>query len=196
MSNSENTLKEAYSLFSKQMTCDEFKNKLDLLSIDKWNFIRAVLLYQQSEKCAVCNPNVAMSLLCSCADALELVGGERRSKANFMKFYLDFCPTSSRNSPIEYFPDGTPHSGPIQAPFEKALHYIYKQFRCLFIHKGVGRLDIPEKLAKDFGNMKIIPFPMMDKIRGEREVYLIDLDKIFLWFQKITSESLTVLLIT
>ncbi len=135
-----------------------------------------------------------MSLLCSCADALELVGKEGKSKKNFMKFYLDFCPATSRTSPIEYFPDGTPNSGPIQAPFEKALHYIYKQFRCLFIHRGIGRLDIPQKLEKEFTSLTIIPFPLMDKIKGEREVYLIDLNKIFLWFQKITVESLSILL--
>jgi len=190
MNNTEAKIKEVYSSFGERLSYDDFKNKLDSLPVDKWNFVRAVLLYQQSVKCSKCNPNVGMSLLCSCADAIQLVG-EGKPKENFMKFYLNYCPLSLRTSPIKYFPEGKLLPSPLTAPFEKALHYIYKQFRCLFVHEGIGRLDI----APEIEGVIMIPFPLMDKIKKEKDVYLIDLDKILSWFDRVTIESLSTMLL-
>jgi hypothetical protein len=190
LSNEDKILEEVYSSFKERLPFEDFRNRLNSLKIDKWNFVRAILLHQQSVKCTTCNPNVGMVLLCSCADALQLVG-EERSKANFMKFYLDYCPQSLRTPPIEYYPEGKPQPPPITAPFEKALHYIYKKFRCLYVHKGIGRLDI----VPETEGITILPFPLMDKIKGENEVYLINLEKIPAWFEKVTIESLSAMLL-
>ena len=132
-------MKQAYSSFIGKLSYEDFETKVSSLKIDKWDFVRAVFLYQQSVKCIECNPNVGMILLCSCADAIQLVGGKRSSRANFMKFYLDYCPKELRTPPIEYLPNGIPP--PVTAPFEKALNYIYRRFRCFYVHRGIGRLD-------------------------------------------------------
>ena len=187
MFDEETSLKEVYSSFKDKLSYEDFKSKLNSLKTGKWNFVRAVLLYQQSVKCTECNPNVGMVLLCSCADALQLVG-EEKSRANFMKFYLDYCPKALRTPPIEYYPNGkTP---PVTAPFEKALHYIYKKFRCLYVHRGIGRLDIVPEIE----GVIMLNFPLLDKIRGEKDAYSVDLEKVPAWFEKVTFESLFAML--
>ena len=189
ISNEDKLLKQVYSTFTGRLSFEDFQDKLNSLSVDKWDFVRAVMLYQQSVNCTKCNPNVGMVLLCSCADALRLVA-EERSRANFMKFYLDYCPTSLRTPPIEYYPNGrTPK---VTAPFDKALYYIYKKFRCLYVHRGIGRLDITPEIE----GVEIIDFPLLDKIKGESDAYAVYIEKVPEWFEKVTLESLYTLLTT
>ena len=178
-------LNESYSIFKEKITFDDFKGKLDSLKIDKWNFVRAVLLYNQAVKCRKCNPNVGMTLLSSCADALQLVG-EGKPSANFKKFYLSFCPTEIRTPPIELYPNGKLPR--ITASFDKALHYIYKQFRCMYVHEGIGYLET----APD----GIDWHTLCDKIKGEKDIYSVDMMQIANWFEKVTFESLYVMLTT
>jgi len=186
MSNEDKVLKEVYSSFEQRLSFDDFQSKLNSLTIDKWNFVRATLLYQQYLKCKECNPNVGMVLLCSCADALQLVAEDRLSKANFMEFYLRYCPAYLRtHSPIDYYKDGKlPRA---TAPFEKALHFIYKQFRCLYVHKGIGHLETAPLEDTAWHTL-------LDRIKGEKDVYAVDLPIISEWFGQITFESLFAML--
>ena len=47
MSDEEKVLKEVYSSFEGRLSFDEFRNKFNSLPNDKWNFARAVSLFQQ-----------------------------------------------------------------------------------------------------------------------------------------------------
>jgi hypothetical protein len=179
-------LKEIYSSFSDKLTYDDFKKRLDLLKIDKWKFVRAVSLYQQSVKCSECNLNVGMILLSSCTDALQLVGGEGCAWKNFKKFYLDYCPQPLRTPPIKYLLEGKMPS--TIAPFEKAIRYIYKKFRCLYVHEGKGRLDVVSEAKEEKAHG--LSCYLGDVIKGEDDIYSIDLMKIYKWFEKVTIESL------
>ena len=177
LSNEDTILKEVYSPFNQKLSFDDFQNKINSLTIDKWVFVGAVLLYQQAVKCGECNPDIGMVLLCSCADALQLVR-EKKSQANFMKFYLSYCPSNLRTPPLEYYPDG---KIPLTTtPFDKALHYIYKQFRCLYVHEGIGHLT-----TRGF----------YDRIKDkdEKDIYAVDI-KVTEWFKQITFERLFAML--
>lgn len=177
-------MKEVYSSFKEKFSFEDFQSKLNSLAIDKWSFVRATLLYQQSLKCKACNPNVGMALLCSCADTLQLVA-EDKSRANFMEFYQKYCPASYQTPPIKYYKDGKlPQT---TAPFEKALHFIYKRFRCLYVHEGIGHLGAVPKDA-------ITWHTLFDGIKGEKDIYAVDLLKISEWFSQITLESLFAML--
>lgn len=186
LSSEDTVLKEVYSSFKQRLSFDDFQSKINSLTIDKWNFVRATLLYQQSLKCEECNPNVAMVLLCSCADAMQL---EETSYKGFMDFYKTYCPSRfqnslTENSPIEYMPNGKP---PLKtAPFEKALHFIYKQFRNMYVHEGIGHLEmLPERRVEH---------TFFDRIKGETDIYAVDMLNVVEWFGKITFESLFAML--
>jgi hypothetical protein len=93
---------------------------------------------------------------------------EKTPYKRFKEFYERYCPSKLRNSPIEYY-----HNGKLlrtTAPFDKALHYIYKQFRCLYVHEGIGRLTT----APD----GIDWHTLFDKIENEKDVYSVDIMKI------------------
>lgn len=101
---------------------------------------------------------------------------------NFKELYIRHCPTNLRTAPMEYYPNlSTPH---VATPFDKALEYIYKRFRCPHIHEGIERLH----------NLKIrgitiqIGSSLVDKLGNDG--YTIDLLKILDWFFKITLNSL------
>jgi len=185
LSNEDTVLKEVYSSFKQRLSFDDFQSKINSLTIDKWNFVRATLLYQQSLKCTECNPNIGMVLLCSCVDALQLVGGENKSKANFMSFYKKYCPKSLRVPPMEYYHNGKTPA--VTAPFEKTLTFIYKRFRCLYVHEGIGHLDFLPEMPMEH--------TLFDKISAEDpDIYSIDMLKIVGWFEEITLESLFAML--
>jgi len=180
MSNEEKVLQEIYSSFADRLDFEDFKRKFNSLPIDKWNFARAILLYQQYVKCKDCEPNVALVVLCSCADALQLIGGEHRSRANFKEFYLKYCPLEHRKMPIEYLSREKRNSATM--PFdERMLGYIYQEFRCSYIHVGIGSL---EPLRE-----RVHPF-RLGKFRKEKEFFMIDLAEFPKWFEKATFESL------
>jgi len=180
MSNEDTVLKEAYSSFKQRLSFDDFQSKINSLTIDKWNFVRATLLYQQSLKCKECNLNVAMVLLCSCAEAMQL---EETAEKRFKEFYERYCPSRLRNPPIEYMPNGKPPM--VTAPFDIALHCIYKLFRCFFVHEGIKHLR-PED------NIDVL----YDKIKIEDKIYTVKLylPEITNWFEKTTFESLFAML--
>jgi hypothetical protein len=185
MSNEEKILKEISPLFEGRLKLEDFVSKFNALPIDKWNFLRACLLYQNALKCKKCNPNIAMLLLCSCADALQLVGDEGKSKANFMTFYTKFCPSQLRTPPIVFYPDGKlPKT---IAPFEKALNLVYKRFRSLFVHEGIGFLGVkvPEGIAWH---------GLLIGIKNEKDLYSVDMLQVLDWFEKITLGSLFAML--
>lgn len=167
------------------MTLKEFRTKVDALNKKKWNFVRASFLYQQALKCGKCDPNVAMLLLCSSADSMQLVG-KRNSWRNFEKFYRDYCPSGSRNPPIKYYLDLKPPLNPKDASFEEALDYIYANFRCLYAHEGIGRLELPPK------NVHLVGHELFDKFKGK--YYIIDILSVLNWFATTTKESLSKIL--
>jgi hypothetical protein len=175
------SLKKAYKPFKNQLTFTDFKTKVDALNEKKWNFVRASFLYQQALKCGKCDPNVAMLLLCSSADAMQLVG-KRNPWRNFEKFYKDYCPSGSRNPPIKYYPDLKTPSILKDASFEESLDYIYANFRCLCTHEGIGRLETAPKNANVGG------WQLYDKFKGK--YYAIDMLSVLNWFASITKESL------
>ena len=151
----------------------------------KWNFVRASVLYQQALKCGKCDPNVAMLLLCSSADSMQLTG-KRKPWGNFEKFYRDYCPSGSRNPPIKYYATLKPPSILRDASFEEALDYVYARFRCLYTHEGIGRLELPPK------GIHLVGSKMLDKFRDKH--YVIDLLSVLGWFASITRESLSKIL--
>jgi hypothetical protein len=184
MSNEEKVLQEIYSSFANRLDFEDFKRKFSSLPIDKWNFARAVSLYQQYLKCKDCSPNIATVVLCSCADALQLKGGKYYSRANFKEFYLKYCPPEYRRMPIEYLSREKRDSATI--PFdERTLDYIYQEFRCSYIHVGIGCLELfPEKDHHHYHQSRIARFK---KEKGFFEIDLVEFRK---WFEKVTFESL------
>jgi len=178
-------LKKAYKPFKNEMAFKDFKIKVEALNKKKWNFVRASFLYQQALKCGKCDPNVEMLLLCSCADAMQLVGN-RQSHKNFNKFYLDYCPNGSRNPPIKYYLDLKPPLIRRDVSFEEALEYIYANFRCLYTHEGIERLELPPKGVHLVGN------ELLDKFEGK--YYVIDKLNVLSWFASITKVSLSKIL--
>jgi hypothetical protein len=178
-------LKEAYGPFKDEMTFEDFKTKVDALDIKKWHFVRASFLYQQALKCQECNPNVAMLLLCSCAETMQLLEGGKPRK-NFMKFYEDYCPNNLRKPPIQYYSNLKPPLNLIDASFNEALDYIYAKFRCLYVHEGVGHLELP---PKDF---HLVGDQLLDKFKDK--IYVIDKLAILCWFVSITKECLSKIL--
>jgi len=177
-------LKKAYPPFKSRLTFKDFVARVSSLPIDEWNFVRASLLYQQALKCRSCEPNIAMVLLCSCADALKVAGKNAGSHKNFSTFYLKYCPLTLRAPPLKYYPNAKPPA--ITAPFDKALDFIYSKFRCLYVHEGKGRL---QPLPKD---ITIAASLLLDKY--DKEYYSLDTIKLHEWFEKITLESLYELL--
>ena len=119
-----------------------------------------------------------MVVLCSVSEAIQL---EETSNKRFMEFYMRYCPSRFRYSPIKYYSNGK--RPPKPATLYKTLHYIYKQFRCLFVHEGIKHLR-PED------NIDVL----FDKIEGEDDAYAIDLPKILDWLEKATFESLFAML--
>ena len=93
---SKEDIKKAYIPFRNKLTLAQFAIKFNQLTIDKKRFLRASNLYQQSQKCANCEPNIAMTLLVSCADSLKLHGLNAPRK-NFVAFYKKYCPTNLRH---------------------------------------------------------------------------------------------------
>ena len=186
MSNEEKVLQEIYSSFNHRLDFEDFKRKFSSLPIDKWNFARAILLYQQYLKCKDCNPNVGIVVLCSCADALQLKGGKYYSKANFSEFYSRYCPTEYRKMPIEHLSREKRNSETI--PFDKrALDYIYQEFRCSYTHVGIGSLEpLPENIHSHY---------RIGKFEKEKDFFTIDLIDFPKWFEKVTFESLYALLL-
>ena len=176
-------IKQAYKTFSNLIPWSNFQTKLALLpEKKKWRFIRSSLMYQQAMKCKKCNPNIAMSLLCSCAESLKILGTRVGSRRNFEALYLRHCPQPLRIAPMKYYPNKAVHAVP--APFSKALFYIYKKFRCLYTHEGIGRL---QQLKKS-GKTHIINNSLLD-VAGN-DAYSIDLLKVLDWFAGITKSSL------
>jgi hypothetical protein len=170
--------KRAFNSFSNRLTWEDFETKLASLPLPKRDdFLNASLLYQQALKCEGCAPNVAMLLLCSCAESMQL--GEK-SRLRFKKFYADYCPSDKKNPPIKYYLDERP-STYNDASFEEALDYIYEKFRCFYVHEGADYLENPNGMI----------VTLEDKLKETNDrTYVIDLPKILEWFKTITIESL------
>jgi hypothetical protein len=178
-------VKKAYKPFKNQFPFEDFKAKVEGLGKRKWNFVRASFLYQQALKCRRCDPNVAMLLLCSSADSMQLVG-KRSSWKNFEKFYKTYCPLPLRNPPLEYFSSLKSPINRIKASFDEALDYIYSSFRCLYVHEGIRRLETAPN------NVLVGGWQLYDKFKGK--YYAIDILSVLGWFESITKESLSKIL--
>lgn len=74
----------------------------------------------------------------------------------------------------------------IDASFEEALEYIYAIFRCLYIHEGVGRLELHPK------GITLASSQLIDKFKGK--YYVIDILNVLNWFAYITKECLSKIL--
>ena len=107
MSDGIECLKKAHAPFEKRLNLQEFITRVNFLR-NKWNFVRASFLYKQALKCKECESNVAMVLLCSCAETIKVAGEDARPTTNFKKFYMNYCPLNLRNPPIEYYPNAKP----------------------------------------------------------------------------------------
>jgi len=178
--NEKQALNKAYVPFRNRFTLDNFLTKVNNLEDSKWNFVRACLLYQKALSCKRCEPNVAMVLLCSCAEAIKITGSWE-SKRNFREFYLRYCPADKRGSPIKYYRPGK-RLPPQPASFDKALDFIYSKFRSLYVHEGIGRLETPPE------DITLFKDTLLDAYKGK--IYIIDKEKILEWFADITLESL------
>jgi hypothetical protein len=187
LSDEEKVLRDIYSSFENRLSFEEFRSKFNFLPNDKWNFARAVLLFQKYLNCKECDPNIGLVVLCSCADALQLKGGRGKSKANFIEFYLKYCPSEYRKLPIEYLSRDKRNIETI--PFDqKTLGYIYQKFRCSYIHVGIGNI-MP--LLKN-----IYSHHALGKFEKEIDFFMVDLVEFPKWFEKATFESLYAMLTT
>ena len=178
-------IKEAYRPFRNKLTFTQVNTKFSQLSTDKKRFLRASSLYQRSQKCAKCEPNVSMALLCSCADSLKL-HGLNTPRRNFTTFYSRYCPSNLMQPPIQCHPHCDVNVPMVSVSFGNALDYIYEKYRNLFIHEGKGRLA---KLPK---GTTWIGSTLLDKFRGD--CYVIDDLRILSWFSEVTRESLYAML--
>ena len=178
-------IKKAYRPFENKLTFTQFNTKFNQLSTDKKRFLRASSLYQQSQKCAKCEPNVSMALLCSCADSLKL-HGLNTPRRNFTTFYNRYCPSNLMQPPIQCHPHCSVNVPMVSVSFGNALDYIYEKYRNLFIHEGKGRLA---KLPK---GTTLIGSTLLDKFRGD--CYVINDLRILSWFSEVTRESLYAML--
>lgn len=169
------------------MKLEAFITKVDSLGNEmRWNFVRASFLYQRALECSKCDFNIALMLLCSCADTLKLTGRERDSKGNFKKLYIDHCPKPLREAPIEYYSQGKLQI----APFEKALDLIYEKFRCPYIHEGMELLTSPNKQKERFVHMR-----MERDNKDKKVVYHIHNKETLEWLFRVTLESLDEMLV-
>jgi hypothetical protein len=182
---SKRDIRKAYRPFKNKLTFAQFNTKFNQLTIDKKLFLRASSLYQQSQKCAKCEPNISMSLLCSCADSLKL-HGLRTPRSNFTTFYTRYCPNNLRQPPIQCHPQCNVNIPMTNVSFIDGLDYIYEKYRNLFIHEGKGRLS---KLSK---GTTWIGSTLLDKFRGD--CYVINNLTILSWFSEVTKESLYAIL--
>jgi len=178
-------LRKSHRPFKNRISWDVFQARLNSLgNRKKWSFVRASLLYQEALRCRKCNPSVSMLVLCSCAESMKVAGGKAGCRKNFKEFFLRYCPQGLRNPPIEYYPLASPP--PVAAPFDKALDFIYKKFRCLYIHEGIGHLrPLPRGTTWIYA-------PLLDKYG--KEIYVVDTLKILDWFLAVTFECLSTIL--
>jgi hypothetical protein len=174
-------IRSAYKPFKNQMAYKTFKTKFNNLKIDKWNFARASLLYQQALKCGKCSPEIAMVILCSSAESLKIAGRKSGPRPNFLSAYLTYCPQQFRTPPLKFFPNAKPP--PITASFNQALNFIYARFRNLYVHQGKGRIG-PKKIR----GVKIFASLLLEKYKNQ--YYHLDTFKLHSWFELITYESL------
>ncbi len=185
MSDEDKVLRDVYSSFENRLSFEEFRTKFNLLPNDKWNFARAVSLFQHYLKCKECNPNIGMVVLCSCADALQLKGSKGKSKANFIEFYLRYCPSEYRRMPIEHLSREKTDKETI-AFDRKTLDYIYQTFRCSYIHVGIENLySLPKNIYSHY---------LIGRFEKEKDFFTLDLVEFPKWFEKVTFESLYVML--
>ena len=181
MFNELRVLKKGYRPFKGRIEFKIFLNKLNsFTNIEKWNFVRGSLLYQRALKCKRCDPNIAMLLLCSCADAIKIAGKNAGSLKNFKQFYIKYCPIKLKDPPIEYYTDTK--LPPVRTSFNKALDFIYKKFGNLYIHEGIEQLE-PLSKGTIWADSSLL-----DKFNNN--YYVVDILIILDWFSLITIESL------
>jgi len=208
-------VKSIHSLFKDKHNLENFKAMLDSLPNEKKvNFVNACLLYQQALKCKECKPtgpNIAMLLLCICADAIKITG-KRAPRENLIRFYQTYCPPELKKDILieRYNPQGEPEY--TKASFEEALHLIYERFRNPFAHEARRWFEdfSPElceslkKWAKMGMQINIINRGRIEAFEkdsktamryGDKGYHIIDIDNLLEWFKKATLESLNKFLI-
>ena len=177
-----NIIDQLFEIFKDRLTIEQFRAKVDVLNGKKNNFLNASLLHRQALKCKGCEPNIAMMLLCSCADAMKLVG-KGKPRENFKRFYKDYSPIASRIPPIKCYFDDKPLNY-CDPSFDETLEYIYKRFRNLYAHEGTGLLEQPK-------SPDLIWYGLCDKFEEtSNKTYVTDIVRILDWFATITKESL------
>ncbi|MGB9853482.1 MAG: hypothetical protein ACPLRY_01540 [Candidatus Bathyarchaeales archaeon] len=199
-------VKSLHLLFEDKYSLDDFKAKLNSLpNEEKVNFANACLLYQQALKCKECKsngPNIAMALLCICADTIKITG-KRAPHENFIRFYQAYCPPELKeNIPVERY---NPH-GNLQyskASFEETLHLIYERFRNPFVHEAKTWFELPPERSEDGMQINLTTtrteaFEKDSKATlyyGNTMYHITDINKFLEWFEKATLESLNNFLI-
>jgi hypothetical protein len=129
-----NIIDQLFEIFKDGLTLEQFRAKVDALNGKKNNFLNASRLYRQALRCKGCEPNIAMMLLCSCADTMKFVG-ERRPRENFKRFYKDYSPIASRNPPITFYFDDKPLAYYVPS-FDETLEYITRDSETYTLTKG------------------------------------------------------------
>ena len=74
-------------------------------------------------------------------------------------------------------------------PFDKkTLDYVYQTFRCSYVHVGIETLHpLPEN---------IFSHHLIGRFEHEKDLFMLDLVEFPKWFEKVTFESLFVMLTT
>lgn len=164
-------LMQAYPVFEDKLSEDDFLSRIiHLGEKDSGNLLRASMAYQDSQKCAHCNQNVAMVLLVFAVEAMKYRKGNRK---RFRKFLLDYCPTELKKVPTENH----------EFPFAKALNHIYNRFRNPYVHEA--KPFFPDQEKKN--NIQAVA---MQLFLYERQWIAIEYKEFLKWFSSVVKRSL------
>jgi len=177
------TIDNAFALFDDKVEKERFSALINSLGDLKWNFLRACRLYGQAVKCEKCNADVAMTMLCSTIESIK--GKGSRPFAKFRKFLIENCPQEARTSSMRIF---VSKDEVRQATFEESISYIYGNFRSLFLHEGIARVEAESPPGLE--RTRLISSSLADKHRQKEKIYMIELLKVLNWFENVVKESL------
>ena len=103
---------------------------------------------------------------------------------NFRKFLTTYCPEGLKNPPIKIYKG----EGGL---FDITLRAIYSNFRCLYLHEGIGYASTADQplIDKETGEpIHLIAVPLLVKVG--RKYVSIELTKITDWFAEVIKNSL------
>lgn len=155
----------------------------------EWRFRRAKNQYLKAKENVKSQPDIAIFLLLSCAEILELVD-KKHSWKNVKEFYKE-TPKNLRVSPLNYRNSVKKWEKLKQLPFEETIYVLWKYFRNPFTHGGFASAS-PTKMKEIETVAMYINFTSLDfqSHNNEKVYYSVDTIKLVNWLENITKETL------